>query len=261
MARGLGSRMRKHTEGVSLDPEQAAAADAGVKAMISVGRPFLDHVISAIADAGFSEICLVIGPEHSMIRDYYDQVAKKRTSITYAIQAEPLGTADAVSAAREFAGDDHVLVINSDNYYPSEVVAKLASARGSATLGFEPAALIANSNIPAERVGAFALLESDEAGNLRTIIEKPSAEQVAALGDRARVSMNCWLLSPAVMAHTCTVEKSPRGEYELVDAVRAAVDEGEHLEVFEVAAGVLDLSSKTDIASVVDALSDKECRL
>ena len=33
--------------------EQAKAADSGVKAMISVGRPFLDHVISALADAGF----------------------------------------------------------------------------------------------------------------------------------------------------------------------------------------------------------------
>ncbi|GAE76472.1 UTP-glucose-1-phosphate uridylyltransferase [Cutibacterium acnes JCM 18918] len=62
MARGLGTRMRKSVEGVSLTADQAAAASAGVKAMISLDdRPFLDYVISALADAGFDEFCLVIG--------------------------------------------------------------------------------------------------------------------------------------------------------------------------------------------------------
>ena len=116
LARGLGSRMRKEANGVELSEEQSKAASAGVKAMISVGRPFLDHVITALADAGFTEVCLVIGPEHDMIRDYYDSVEKSRVTISYAVQEEPLGTANAVLAAEEFAGQDRVLVINSDNY-------------------------------------------------------------------------------------------------------------------------------------------------
>ena len=116
LARGLGSRMRKESEGVALSSEQSAAADAGVKAMISIGRPFLDHVISALADAGFVDVCLVIGPEHDIIRNYYDALDKSRVTIGYAVQEEPLGTANAVLAAEAFAGDDRVLVINSDNY-------------------------------------------------------------------------------------------------------------------------------------------------
>lgn len=36
--------------------------------------------------------------------------------ISYAVQAKPLGTANAVLAAEEFAGEDRVLVLNSDNY-------------------------------------------------------------------------------------------------------------------------------------------------
>src|SRR5690554_1780079 len=89
LARGLGSRMRKEADGVELSDEQSKAASAGVKAMISVGRPFLDHVMSALADAGFTQVCLVIGPEHDMIRDYYDNIDKSRLSISYAIQEEP----------------------------------------------------------------------------------------------------------------------------------------------------------------------------
>ena len=60
LARGLGSRMRDG-DGATLTASQDAAAAAGSKGMMpipstSVGvrgtRPFLDHVLSALADAG-----------------------------------------------------------------------------------------------------------------------------------------------------------------------------------------------------------------
>ncbi|WP_203568713.1 nucleotidyltransferase family protein [Aestuariimicrobium ganziense] len=261
MARGLGSRMRKQADGVELTPEQQAAADSGVKAMISVGRPFLDHVISAIADAGFTDICLVIGPEHDVIRDYYTALDKQRVTISYAVQDEPLGTANAYLAAAEFAGDDRVLVINSDNHYPTDAVALLQQTTHSACLGFDVEALIAKSNIPADRVNAFALVTTDDDRHLDTIVEKPTAEQRAAVGERPMVSMNCWLLGPAVLEAARHIPLSARGEYELVDAVRAAKDAGEVIEVVPVKAGVLDMSSRADIADVVAALGGKPCQL
>ena len=67
LARGLGTRMRRD-EGVGLDREQSRAAAEGAKGMIPFGRPFLDYVLSSLADAGFREVCLVIGPEHRAIR-------------------------------------------------------------------------------------------------------------------------------------------------------------------------------------------------
>ena len=174
LARGLGSRMRKAASGVALTAEQSKAADAGVKAMISLdGRPFLDYVISALADAGFTEVCRVRGPEHDLIRDYYDGVAKRRVRISYAVQAEPLGTANAVLAAEEFAGDDRVLVINSDNYYPAEALALLREVPGSALVGFTREGMLASSNIPADRIAAFALATADASGNLAELVEKP----------------------------------------------------------------------------------------
>lgn len=261
MARGLGTRMRKASEDVSLDAEQQAAADAGVKAMISVGRPFLDHVIGELADAGYDEICLVIGPEHQVIRDYYDALETNRVSISYAIQAEPLGTADAVYAARDFVGDERALVVNSDNHYPAEAVRQLGETAGAATLGFDREALVARSNIPADRMGAFALLDRAPDGTLRTIVEKPSPEVVAELGADALVSMNCWLFTPSMVEACGHVAKSPRGEFELIDAVRQRVEAGEPVTVVPVAVGVLDLSSRTDISDVQQALAGREPHL
>lgn len=261
LARGLGSRMRKEAEGVALSAEQSAAADAGVKAMISVGRPFLDHVISALADAGFTDVCLVIGPEHDIIRDYYDNVGATRVRIAYAVQQEPLGTADALLAAEEFAGQDRVLVINSDNYYPADALRLLADVPGSALVGFDRAALIERSNIAADRIAAFALATADANGDLDELVEKPDAATIERLGDAAVISMNCWLCSPAIFPAARAIERSPRGEFELPDAVRRAIADGDAYRVVRAEAGVLDLSNRHDIASVVDALGDREAVL
>ena len=258
LARGLGSRMRKESEGVALSSEQSAAADAGVKAMISIGRPFLDHVISALADAGFVDVCLVIGPEHDIIRNYYDALDKSRVTIGYAVQEEPLGTANAVLAAEAFAGDDRVLVINSDNYYPAEALALLADVPGSALVGFEREAMLSSSNIAAERIAAFALATADADGNLDELVEKPDQATIERLGDDAVISMNCWLCTPAIFAAAKTIPASARGESEITDAVRAAIAAGDPYRVVRAAVGVLDMSNRGDIASVADALGDQD---
>ena len=39
--------------------------------MIPIGRPFMDYALSGLADAGYAEACLVIGPEHQIVRNYY----------------------------------------------------------------------------------------------------------------------------------------------------------------------------------------------
>ena len=119
LARGLGTRMRKADDSVGMSADQAAAADTGVKALIPIDRPFLDYVLGALAEAGYQRICLVIGPEHDAIREYYGRTLKcRRLTFDFAVQDQPLGTADAVRAAQNFAAGDDFLVINSDDYYP-----------------------------------------------------------------------------------------------------------------------------------------------
>ena len=89
LARGLGLRMRCDSEADVLSESQRTAAAAGVKAMIPVGRPFLDYVVTALADAGYRRVCLVIGPEHGLIRAYYTATVRpKRISVEFAVQEQ-----------------------------------------------------------------------------------------------------------------------------------------------------------------------------
>src|SRR5262249_49067447 len=95
LARGLGSRMRREDRGAVLDAAREGVGGPGVRARIPIGRRFLDFVLSGLADAGYAEACLVIGPEHGAVRDHYAGAgAPRRIAVAFAVQGEPLGTAD-----------------------------------------------------------------------------------------------------------------------------------------------------------------------
>ena len=262
LARGLGTRMRRADASATLDASQAAVADGGVKAMIPIGRPFLDHAMTALADAGITDVCLVIGPEHDAIRTYYDGLAMERVRVHFAIQDTPNGTAGAVAAAESFADGDVVLVMNGDNYYPVITTRSLAQLGTSGTIGFDLASLVAQSNIPEERVRVFALLQRSEAGALTGIVEKPDPATYDALLASSFISMNLWSFSPVIYDACRRVVPSVRGELELQDAVRIAMTEfGERFDVLLSDEGVLDLSTRGDIESVARVLRDRAVRL
>jgi len=263
LARGLGTRMRRPDGTAAVDREQAAVADSGVKAMIPIGRPFLDYVISALADAGYEEICLVIGPEHRAVREYYTTTAPpSRVSVTFAIQERPLGTADALAAASAFARDDRFLMINSDNYYPVAAFEALRRLDGPGLAVFERDSLVREGNIDAARVLKFAIVRMTSSGELADIVEKPDAAMVEALGPEVFVSMNCWIFGPAIFTACRSVGLSPRGELELSDAVRFSMTSlGERYATVPFRAPVLDLSSRADIAAVAARLAGCVVRL
>lgn len=258
LARGLGTRMRRAEPSAQLADDQARAADRGMKAMIPFRRPFLDYVLSGLADAGFREVCLVIGPEHTAVREHYGARPPQRMTLTYAIQPEPRGTADAVLAAEPFAGRDEFAVMNSDNYYPVEVLRTLREMDGPGTVLFDRELLVRHSNIPAERVRAFAYVEVC-GGELARVMEKPSAEEPISAG--ALVSMNLWRFPPEIFEHCRQVERSPRGEFELPAAVNRAVQHGMCLSVARSGLGVLDLSERADVAGVAERLAQVEVTL
>ena len=102
LARGLGTRMRAADPSASLSPEQQRAADAGLKAMIPLnGRPFLDYILSSLADAGLLMVALVVAPEHGALRDYYDSASPPlRMRVDFVVQNQALGTANAGTCGR-----------------------------------------------------------------------------------------------------------------------------------------------------------------
>ena len=257
LARGLGSRMRRAEAAVALDEAQARAADAGQKGMMpTLGRPFLDYLLSGLADAGVRDVTLVVAPDHAMMRDYYErQSPTRRVRLRWAVQVEPRGTADAVLAADGVVDDAPFLVLNSDNYYPVASYDALCALGGAGLVAYEGEALVRDGNIDRERVMAFALLDIDDGDVFHGIVEKPGVDHPLAQRAERWVSMNLWSFTPRIFEACRRVTPSVRGELELQDAVTIALRElGEVFHVVRAHAGVLDLSRRADITTIGDHL-------
>jgi dTDP-glucose pyrophosphorylase len=268
LAAGRGTRMQAEDHAIALTPDQAVAADAGIKAMMPVtvsssdaettraSRPFLDYSLSALGDAGFTDVCIVVAPADHAIRDRYTRTAiPTRFRVSLATQLEAAGTADALLAAEEFTAGEPFVVINSDNHYPGDVLASLRTAPEPACVGFSREGLLRRGDISAERIAAYAVLGVGADGYLRRIVEKPDTATLASLGARAQVSMNCWRLTSEIFRACRDVPPSPRNELELPAAVQYGIDVfGMRIRVIHADAPVLDLSRRADIPIVTERL-------
>jgi len=149
LAAGQGTRMRPLSESVP-------------KPMLPVAdRPLAAHTVDAAVDAGADEIVLVIGYEGETVRNYFG-AEHRGVPVSYAVQEEQAGTADAVNAAR-----DHIegpfAVLNGDNLYDQAAIDRLFDAC--------PAVCAIEVDEPSN----YGVLSTDgEDGLITEIVEKPA---------------------------------------------------------------------------------------
>jgi glucose-1-phosphate thymidylyltransferase len=252
--------MRAADPDAELTADQLRAADAGHKAMMPVnGSPFLDYVLSALADAGIEDVALIVAPDHEVLRRHYSvEAPPSRLRVTFIVQQEALGTANAVLAAEDWVEGQDFLTMNADNLYPAAALRSLAGLEQPGLIAFKSDDLIRSGNIPSDRIKSFALVQMDAEEYLAGIVEKPGADARDAAGrmwrEDALISMNCWRFDAQIFAACRDVPVSIRGEFELPEAVGLAVRRGVRFKVLPVTGGVLDLSRRADAAEVARRL-------
>ena len=146
-------------------------------------------------------------------------------------------------------------MLNGDNVYPVPALRDLVANDGPAAAGFDRMDLVATSNIPAERIAAFALFDVDAEGALQRVVEKPDAATVTRAGAHALVSMNLWRFDHRIFNACRDVPPSPRGELELPAAVMLARSRGVPCRIVPARGPVLDLSNRADVAEVTRRLT------
>jgi glucose-1-phosphate thymidylyltransferase len=198
-AAGRGTRLR-------------ALTDDRPKPLVEVGgRPLLADVLETLAPHGESFV-VVVGYRGDEIRerfgDRYDG-----SPITYVRQDDPAGLADAVRRAGP-AVDGPVLQLNGDNVLRGNVGEVVATHRERDA----DATLLVQSVSP-ERAARGGVLEVED-GEVVDPVEKPAdpPSRLATTG--------CFAFSPRIFEACRAVEPSPRGEYELTDAIRWLLDHG-----------------------------------
>ncbi|MBP1692018.1 MAG: hypothetical protein H6Q32_1370 [Bacteroidetes bacterium] len=272
LAGGISSRMRK-SENAGLDPNLLHDADEKAKGMIGLGkagRPFLDYLLANADAAGYRDAVIVVGERDSSIRDHYGSAGRGSRflglRIAYAVQpippgrSKPLGTADALLHGLESRPDwagAKVTVCNSDNLYSVDALRCLRTAEEPcAMIDYDRDALLFDPG----RVQQFAVIEKDPDGYVRSILEKPTLEEIArAAGPDGRVgvNMNAFRLSyDMIMPCLRRVTLHPvRQEKELPTAVMMVIaGTPRAVRAYPRAEHVPDLTDKTDIHQVQEYL-------
>lgn len=265
LARGLGKRMRETDPGTTLSREQLQAAEAGLKAMMPVnGRPFIDYVLGSLAEAGLSDVALVVAPDHEALRGHFAASPPARLRVAFVVQDAALGTANAMLAAESWTRGEPFVALNADNLYPVATLRDLAALDEPGFPAFEAGDLVRSSNIPSERIRAFAVATVDAGGYLTAIVEKPEAvdlppdgriDLTGSMVPHRAISMNCWRFDARIFDACRTVPRSARGEFELPEAVGVAIAAGMRFKAIAAGGPVLDLSRRADAADVARRLA------
>ena len=131
--------------------------------------------------------------------------------------------------AKRFVGDDPFLLTYGDILVRPETYATMVERFGQG----EFSGLITVT--PGEDVTKGAINFFDDQFCLRKIVEKPSVEKLDQLradgwlkeGDPMWYNAGIYIFRPVVFEHTAKLQKSPRGEYELTDAIATMIDANE----------------------------------
>ncbi len=111
---------------------------------------------------------------------------------------------------------------------------------------------------PSQDVTKGGILFFNERFQLRRIVEKPSQAQLDELrrdgwireGQPVWYNAGIYLFRPSLFDYTARLVKSPRGEYELTDALHAMVETGRRIAGLEIAGRWVDVRDPEVLASL-----------
>lgn len=200
LAAGRGTRMGDLTDEIP-------------KPMVEVkGTPILESIIGGLVSNGVSEVLVVVGWRKEVITDYFGGGEGFGCAISYVEQVIQDGTGRVVELAKDFAGADPFLLSYGDILVSPESYAPLVDftdVDGKLTVKIDEDV----------RKGGAVFIEE---GMVKDLIEKPGEGQPTSPYYNAGI----YSFSPQIFDYTAKLELSPRGEYELTDAIQAQVKDG-----------------------------------
>lgn len=219
LAAGKGTRMKGLTDELP-------------KPMLKVqGKPILEHIVTGLIGAGVREIFIVTGYKADLIEDYFGDGSRFGVRMLYGRQLEQNGTGKAPEVAREFVGPDIFLLTYGD------ILVKPATYQHMVWRFSEGAFSGLVTVTGSEDVSKGGLNFFDQDFCLRRLVEKPTAAQIEELrrtgwlklGDTAWYNAGIYIFRPVLFEFTARLQKSPRGEYELTDAINGLAQAGHRI--------------------------------
>jgi UDP-N-acetylglucosamine diphosphorylase / glucose-1-phosphate thymidylyltransferase / UDP-N-acetylgalactosamine diphosphorylase / glucosamine-1-phosphate N-acetyltransferase / galactosamine-1-phosphate N-acetyltransferase len=225
LAAGKGTRMRELTNEM---PKPML--------LTGQGKPILEVILEGIVAAGIREIFIVTGFRAEVIENYFGDGSKWNVKIAYGRQVVQNGTGKAPEPAAPFVADSPFLLTYGDILVPPVTYKRMIERYGSGD--FSGVITVTRG----QDVTKGGLDFFDDQFCLERLVEKPSPAQLEELrqsgrlkpGDPVWYNAGIYIFNPVVFEFTAKLQKSPRGEYELTDAISGMVESGHKLAGLEI---------------------------
>lgn len=203
------------------------------------GRPMLAHQVDRFAAAGIARVCIVIGYRGQMIRDYFERHPPSGVELEYVVQSEQNGTGSAALLARDFAAGGPFLLTFGDILVDPQVYTELFKLAP----GAEQVLALTEVDDP-YRGGAVYV----EGGRVTRIVEKPPK----GTSTTNFLCAGIYVFNDSVFDALERLTLSERGEYDLTDAISAAVRAGKSVRYFAVPGFWRDVGRPEDLAPAAE---------
>jgi UDP-N-acetylglucosamine diphosphorylase / glucose-1-phosphate thymidylyltransferase / UDP-N-acetylgalactosamine diphosphorylase / glucosamine-1-phosphate N-acetyltransferase / galactosamine-1-phosphate N-acetyltransferase len=209
LAAGRGTRMRELTANIP-------------KPMIEVrGKPVLQHIVEGLRDAGVRRFLIIVGYFAEAVRDFFGDGRRYNVAIEYVTQTVQDGTGRVVNLARNFAAESSFILsygdilISPENYkrvveLPNDIESIITITGGE----------------DVSKGGAVFVNEQMDLVDLR---EKPKPGEPISPWYNAGL----YAFRPTIFEFIAKLKPSPRGEYELTDAIRDLAHSGKKVKALE----------------------------
>jgi UDP-N-acetylglucosamine diphosphorylase / glucose-1-phosphate thymidylyltransferase / UDP-N-acetylgalactosamine diphosphorylase / glucosamine-1-phosphate N-acetyltransferase / galactosamine-1-phosphate N-acetyltransferase len=203
LAAGKGSRLQPITLNRS-------------KAMLPIlGKPIVERVMEDLSVNGVNDFILVVSPDDRYITRYFQRGSRIEADVRFVYQPERRGMADALMRAAPLISGDFLLSA-CDNLISCEHVQRMLKRWDETP---RPNAILTLLKVLPEQVSSTGIVEQRGMWISR-IVEKPKPEE--APSDISSLPLYCF--SPRILDYLPEVPCSPRGEYELQDAIQMLID-------------------------------------
>ena len=211
LAAGRGTRMRELTADLP-------------KPMIEVrGKPVLQYIVEGLRDAKVGKFLIVVGYRADAVQNFFGDGSRYQIEIQYATQEKQDGTGRVVDLARNFAANSPFVLAYGD------ILVDFANYQRIVDLADEVEAVLSvTRGEDVSKGGAVFVNERMELVDLR---EKPKPGEPASPWYNAGL----YAFRPSIFDFIAKLKPSPRGEYELTDAIRELAQSGNKVHVFELA--------------------------
>jgi dTDP-glucose pyrophosphorylase len=240
LAAGKGTRMKELTSEIP-------------KPMLKVrGQPILEHILQGIIAAGIREIFIVTGFRAETVENHFGDGSKWKVRIAYGRQPVQDGTGKAPELAKDFTGTSPFLLTYGDILVKPETYQQMIhrfnedyfSGLMTVTRG--------------EDVTKGGLSFFDEQFYLKQIVEKPNPKQVEQLRRDGWLKSNepvwynagIYIFKPSLFEFTAKLRKTPRGEYELTDAINGLLASNHRIAGLEIQGRWVDVRDPEVLASL-----------